>query len=119
MGIGSSLATLTGVSKESPGSSLKGFLAKFNSSEGRYADVIDPLNTFDVTMYFYPCIRTASMKTHTENLFKSKKARQDLAKSIGNSLSGGLLGSFMNDKYGKDVEKLKSEFVKNTKKLGN
>lgn len=114
MGLGDTIAGIAGLSNG--GSSLKGFLSKFNSSEGKYADVIDPLNTFDVTMKFYPNIGTPDTKKWTEKLLDSAVGA---LKSAGNNLTGGLLGSIMNDISGKSLDKLKTDFVGEESKFGS
>jgi hypothetical protein len=115
MGLGDTIASMTGLTSGG-GSNLKGFLSKFNSSEGKYADVIDPLNTFDVTMAFYPCIGANGKKEWTEKLLD--KVGSSLM-SVGNNLTGGLLGSIMNDITGKSLDDLKTDFVGDDSKFGS
>ena len=115
MGLGDTIASMTGLTSGG-GSNLKGFLSKFNSSEGKYADVIDPLNTFDVTMAFYPCIGANGKKEWTEKLLD--KVGSSLM-SVGNNLTGGLLGSIMNDITGKSLDELKTDFVGDDSKFGS
>lgn len=112
MGLGDTIASMTGLS-DGGGSNLKGFLSKFNSSEGKYADVIDPLNTFDVTMAFYPKLEPKADDTSTVGKLLNKigSSLKSAAMSVGNNLTGGLLGSIMNDITGKSLDELKTNFV--------
>jgi hypothetical protein len=91
MGLGDLL--LTG-SSSGNGSNLKGFISKFNSSEGKYANTIDPLNTFDVVMYFYPGFEAGDPKKWHEKMLQSLKGA---AMNAANNLLGGLVSSIIND----------------------
>lgn len=62
MGLGDFIATGMGFGG-SGGSNLKGFISKFNSTDGKYVETIDPLNTFDVTVEFFPRLNEPSEKT--------------------------------------------------------
>ena len=43
----------------SSGTNLNTFLSKFYSSEGKFVDTLDPKSTFDVSMKFYPTIKSS------------------------------------------------------------
>ena len=120
MGLGDTIASMTGLTSGG-GSNLKGFLSKFNSSEGKYADVIDPLNTFDVTMAFYPKLEPKADDTSTVGKLLNKlgSSLKSVAMSVGNNLTGGLLGSIMNDITGKSLDELKTDFVGDDSKFGS
>jgi len=83
----------------SKGSNLKGFLSKFNSSEGLYVNTIDPLHTFDVTMSFYPMIGGGEESVGTLKKIGNAivSAAQGAVRNASNNLTGGLVGSLMND----------------------
>lgn len=87
-------------------STLNDFISKFNSSEQKYVDTIDPMQTFDITFAFYPCISDKPRKTKTIKLVQN--AIKSAAKNAVNSLTGGLVGAIMNDKV--DLMKLKNKF---------
>lgn len=91
MGLGDLL--ITG-SSSGNGSNLKGFISKFNSSEGKYANTIDPLNTFDVVMYFYPGVESNDTKEWHEKMLKSFKGA---VTNVANNLLGGIVSSFLDD----------------------
>lgn len=54
MGLGDVVGKALG--GKSSGSNLEDFLSHFSSSEGKWINQIDPLNTFDVSIKFYPTI---------------------------------------------------------------
>ena len=93
----------------SHGTTLEEFLSKFSSTAGVFVDTIDPLHTFEVEFKFYPI----SGQPHDgvpdtpagekDFLDKLKDAGASLADSamnavnnLGDSLTGGLLGSIIN-----------------------
>ena len=83
----------------SPGTSLKDFLSKFSSAEGKWVDTIDPFSTFDLTIKFHPTISASSSgkKGMLEKLGSNlMSAAKGAVKSLANNVTGGLLGSIMN-----------------------
>jgi len=87
------------VSGSSSGTTLQNFLSKFSSSEGKWVDRLDPLATFDVTFKFYPTLGSAegggdALDKLGASLVSSAKGA---VKNLANNLTGGLLGSIMND----------------------
>lgn len=80
-------------------SNLQGFLQKFNSAEGLLADTIDPLNTFDVQFYFWPCIDPKNEPPGPWSLENIKNKTQvalvNGVSNIANNAFGGLLGQIM------------------------
>lgn len=110
MGLGNLVADITGLGGYS-GSSLKGFLSKFNSSEGNYINTIDPLNTFDVSMAFYPMLTGSGKKKN-----KLLQAVAGATKNLLNNVTGGILGSIMNDV---DIMKLRTDFISDKNSYGN
>jgi hypothetical protein len=99
-------------------SNLQGFLSKFNSSQGKWVEQIDPLATFDCTFAFYPCISDAQAG---EKGFFDKmvggitSAVKTTTVNAANNLTGGLIGALLNDA---DIIKLRNEFL-GGKKIGN
>ena len=91
-------------------SSLQGFLQKFNSAEGLFADTIDPLNTFDVQFYFWPMIKPPKKPKGPWNMAKS--ALVNGVSNIANNATGGLLGQIMAFNQKDSVLKLKDEYLK-------
>ena len=49
----------------SSGTTLEDFLQHFGSSQGKWINDIDPLNTFDVTIKFYPTLPPKTEKKST------------------------------------------------------
>lgn len=94
----------------SSGTTLQDFLSKFGSAEGKWISQLDPLNTFDLQFSFQPTMppkktsKTALEKIGSSLLGSAKSA----VKESLNSVTGGLLGSFMNSKV--DIMKKKGEF---------
>lgn len=110
MALGSLIANIAGASGYS-GSNLKGFISKFNSSEGNYINTIDPLHTFDVSMAFYPNLVVEGEEK--EESFGKKLGKKLVSAAAGatknllNNATGGLLGSIMNDV---DIMDLRKKF---------
>ncbi len=94
----------------SSGTTLQDFLSRFGSAEGKWISQLDPLNTFDLQFSFQPT--TPPKKTSKSTLEKIGSSLLGSAKSAVkeglNSLTGGLLGSFMNSKV--DIMEKKGEF---------
>lgn len=98
------------VSGTSHGTTLQDFLANFSSSEGIWSKTIDPYQTFDVSIKFYPSFwwpptQKQSDKSWTQTFEDTAKnvgnslmsSAQNAVKSLANNATGGLLGSIMND----------------------
>lgn len=83
--------------KEHSGTTLQDFLAKFNSPEGKFVDSIDPKSTFDVYMKFYPTLESEKMSTGAAVVNALGTAATGALNTAGNAVTGGLLGSFMNN----------------------
>lgn len=86
----------------SHGTTLQDFLANFSSSSGIWSKTIDPFQTFDLTMRFYPSIWDEQQSSNkgwadklTDSLMSSAKSS---VKGLANNVTGGLLGSLMNSK---------------------
>ena len=101
--VGSALGT-------SSGTSLEDFLSHFGTMQGKWINDIDPLNTFDVTIKFYPTIPPKKDKKSTLSKIGSSLlgSAQSAVKEGLNSVTGGLLGSFMNSKV--DISKLHKKY---------
>ena len=84
----------------SSGTSLEDFLSHFGSSQGKWINELDPLNTFDVTIKFFPTKPTKAEKKSTLSKIGSSLlgSAKSAVKEGLNSLTGGLLGSLMNSK---------------------
>lgn len=95
---------------------LESFLAKFGSASGNWIDTIDPLETFDVKITFFPPSPTiveakkdkSGPWTRLGNSLLS--SGKDALNNAANNLTGGLLNSFLNDsnKPGSLVEQRKN-----------
>ena len=83
--------------KEHSGTTLQDFLAKFNSPEGKFVDSIDPKSTFDVYIKFYPTLESEKMSTGAAVVNALGTAATGALNTAGNAVTGGLLGSFMNN----------------------
>lgn len=93
-------------------SSLNDFISKFNSSEQKYIDTIDPLHTFDISFAFWPNPDDLGAKEDEGGILKRignsmANAAKGAVKNAANNLTGGLLGSVMNDV---GIMKLKGSF---------
>lgn len=80
------------------GTTLQDFLNNFSSSEGIWVKTIDPLQTFDVRIKFYPTKDADEKKKDWldrvgDSLMSSAKSA---VKNLANNVTGGLLGSIMN-----------------------
>jgi len=82
----------------SSGTSLEDFLSHFGSSQGKWINELDPLNTFDVSIKFFPTVKPKAEKKSTLSKIGSSllSSAKSAVKEGLNSLTGGLLGSFMN-----------------------
>lgn len=89
---------------------IKDFLAKFSDSSGKFVNTINPLNTFEVSFKFYPTLDVeAEDKSWLQSLGDSLASSAiGAAKNLVNNVTGGLLGSLLNDKDG--VVKARKEF---------
>jgi hypothetical protein len=90
--------------KSSTGTTLQDFLENFSPSDGRYISTIDTRLTFDVTFEFYP-------KVWVPDVPKKKKLGEAMQSALGslkdsgisaaknalNNVTGGLLGSILNN----------------------
>ena len=91
-------------------------MPKFSSSAGVFVDTIDPLHTFEVEFKFFPTANTVHEGILAETgekgwLDKLKDAGASLLDSgmnalnnLGDSLTGGLLGSIINSNKPKLME---------------
>lgn len=90
--------TIEGIFSDKPqSSSLKGFLSKFNSASAPYVDQIDPLQTFDVKLAFFPTLWNPML---TKRAGKGTKLKQGLASAASNlldNITGGLMSANSND----------------------
>lgn len=86
------------------GTTLSQFLSRFGSSEGKYVDQINPLATFDVFIKFYPTIDSLQTPSTLDKLAQLGKT---IATNAGNNLTGGLLGSLLNE--GSTLEQAKKD----------
>lgn len=82
------------------GTNLKDFLAKFSSADGKWVDTLDPFATFELTIKLYPAPpakedNRSKLKKLGDSLLSSTKTA---LKNAANNLTGGLVGSIMNDK---------------------
>ena len=97
--------------KDHSGTTLQDFLAKFNSPEGKFVDSIDPKSTFDVYIKFYPTLEPTEKEKKNYNSIGNSVTRAlgtaatGALKTAGNAITGGLLGSFMNDSSVEDAHK--------------
>ena len=97
--------------KDHSGTTLQDFLAKFNSPEGKFVDSIDPKSTFDVYIKFYPTLEPSEEKKKNYNSIGNSVIRAlgtaatGALKTAGNAITGGLLGSLMNDGSVEDAHK--------------
>ena len=97
--------------KDHSGTTLQDFLAKFNSPEGRFVDSIDPKSTFDVYVKFYPTLEPTEEEKKNYNSIGNSVTRAlgtaatGALKTAGNAITGGLLGSLMNDSSVEDAHK--------------
>lgn len=71
------------------GSNLKGFLSKFNSSQGKFVDKVDTLQTFDLKFKFYP---EKKIDNESSNGFLKKALV-----GVSDNLTGGLVTAFTQD----------------------
>ena len=94
----------------SGGTTLQNFLSRFGSAEGKWINQLDPLNTFDLTFEFQPAPKPKKNNASTlEKIGGSLVGSAQSAVKEGlNSITGGLLGSFMNSKV--DLMKQKKSF---------
>lgn len=91
------------------GTNLQDFLSHFSSSDGIWAKQIDPLATFDVSIKFYPTLGSENKKSWLENLGDNLlNSAKGTVKNLANNVTGGLLGSIMNNV---DVMKKHAEFA--------
>ena len=106
MGVGSSLVNsiVDAATGSNSGTTLEQFLSKFGSSEGKYVNQINPLNTFDVDVIFEPGNEFTSQSLSSKILGILGTAATSAIKNIGNNITGGLLGSLLN-KTNFDTEK--------------
>lgn len=93
------------------GSGLEDFLTHFSSSEAKWINTIDPYNTFDVQLTFYP--QAQPQKKEKEGTLSKigsslLGAAKSAVKNAVNNLTGGLVGSMMNSKV--DIMDCKSGF---------
>ena len=99
------------IGKDHSGTTLQDFLAKFNSPEGKFVDSIDPKSTFDVYIKFYPTLEPTEEKKKSYNSIGNSVTRAlgtaatGALKTAGNAITGGLLGSLMNDGSVEDAHK--------------
>ena len=97
--------------KDHSGTTLQDFLAKFNSPEGKFVDSIDPKSTFDVYIKFYPTLEPTEEEKKNYNSIGNSVIRAlgtaatGALKTAGNAITGGLLGSLMNDGSVEDAHK--------------
>ena len=91
--------------KDHSGTTLQDFLAKFNSPEGKFVDSIDPKSTFDVYVKFYPTLESEKQSTGAAVINALGTAATGALKTAGNAITGGLLGSLMNDSSVEDAHK--------------
>lgn len=100
------------VTGSSSGTTLQDFLSHFGSAEGKWINQLDPLNTFDLSFKFYPAYESEKKDEEKSALGKLGSSLMGSAKSAVkeglNSVTGGLLGSFMNSKV--DIMKQKKDF---------
>lgn len=94
----------------SSGTGLEDFLSHFGSSQGKWVAELDPLNTFDVSIKFYPTPDAKKDKQSTLSKIGSSLlgSAKSAVKEGLNSVTGGLLGSFMNSKV--DIKKLHDKY---------
>jgi len=88
------------------GTNLEEFLTKFSSTAGVFVDTIDPLHTFEVEFKFFPtefsphegAVPDADdNKGWLEKLGSSlANSAMDAVNNLGDSLTGGMLGSIIN-----------------------
>lgn len=83
---------------------LQDFLTKFSDSAGKYANSLNPLNTFEVSFKFQPTLDPTADGDDSDWLSRLgsslKGAAIGAAKNLVNNVTGGLLGSLFNDKNG-------------------
>lgn len=91
------------------GTNLQSFLSRFGSSEGKLANTIDPLATFEVSFAFQP---TSGTKKDTGILAALGTAVTGLATNAMNNITGGLAGSLINDIAGESVISQHNNFAK-------
>lgn len=90
-------------------SNLQGFLSKFNSSQGKWVEQIDPLATFDVKFSFFPKMEPKEDKK--KGFFdKVVSGIGKAAMNAVNNLTGGLIGALLNDV---DIIKLRDDWAGN------
>ena len=110
--IGEAVGAVVGATNS--GTTLKDFLSKFSSSEGKWINTIDPFATFDVSIRFYPCEAQPSLAEEKSLLSKLGDTAMSFAKSAvknaANNITGGLLGSIMNGRDRVDVMKQHDSF---------
>ena len=86
----------------SHGTTLQDFLSHFSSSEGIWAKTIDPFTTFDVSIKFFPSFYWPIADNDKDTLEKLGdslvSSAKGAVKSLANNVTGGLLGSIMNEK---------------------
>ena len=87
-------------------SNLQGFLSKFNSSQGKWVEQIDPLATFDVTFSFFPKIGGDTKKKGF--LDKMVSGIGTAVTNAANNITGGLIGALLNDV---DIIKLRNNWA--------
>lgn len=88
------------------GTTLEEFLSKFSSSAGVFVETIDPLHTFEVEFKFFPTASAAHegivYSGASDNNWLSKlgsslaESGMNALNQLGDSLTGGLLGSIIN-----------------------
>ena len=90
--IGKAIDSATG---RSSGTTLQDFLSQFSSSDGIWAKTIDPYATFDVSMKFYPTNGADSGEKGWLDTLSD--AGRGAVKNLANNVTGGLIGSILND----------------------
>ena len=100
------------IAKTQSGTTLQDFLSHFGSAEGKWINQLDPLNTFDLSFKFYPTYEPEKKDADKSALGRLGSSLLGSAKSAVkeglNSVTGGLLGSFMNSKV--DIMKQRRDF---------
>ena len=98
------------------GSTLQDFLDFFSQADGRWANQIDPYNTFDVNIKFWPVYPTASQNEDKKLLDTIGNAAVGMVKNgvnnLVNNATGGLVASLINDIKGTSITGQKEKFSK-------
>ena len=96
------------------GTNLTDFLSKFGSAEGKLVNTIDPLATFETSIKFYPC---PSAETGNKSRIVGRvtnalgTAATGALRNAANNITGGLLGSLLNDLGGNSVASARDSFT--------